>query len=75
MTDETELLRQLIEREIDLLRQLMEREIDTAMHGKLPSTPADMRRFAKRIAEEVLRQLERAGAQVVRIHANRRDDQ
>lgn len=62
MTDESDLLRRVIETEV-------ERQIEKLRPG---NQPPDARRLAQVIAEEVLYQLRRFGAQVVRIHATGR---
>jgi hypothetical protein len=60
MTDETDLLRRIIVDEVaDALRRVGQ--------GNQPPDPSYI---AHSVAEEVLRQLERMGAQVVRMHAN-----
>jgi hypothetical protein len=62
MTDETDLLRRLIEEEVaEALRRVGQ-----------DNRPLDPSYIAHRVAEEVLRQLERMGAQVIKMHANRR---
>jgi hypothetical protein len=58
MTDETELLRRLIEDEVAY--QLIRRQ---------DNQPLDPAYIGQRVAEEVLRRLERMGAQVVKLHA------
>jgi hypothetical protein len=61
MTDETDLLRRIIEEEVaDALRRVQHQD----------NRPLDPSYIAHRVAEEVLRQLDRVGAQVVRMHAN-----
>jgi len=60
MTDESDLLRRLIEKEI--LWQIEDR--------RASNRPLDAHRIAEAVADEVMRQLERMGAQVVRMHAN-----
>ena len=55
MTDESELLRRLIEAEV--------------VH-QLGHKPFTHRQLAGRVAEEVMHHLQRFGVQVVRLHAN-----
>jgi hypothetical protein len=62
MTDETELLRRLIEEEIDY-----------RLRDRPSNRPINSREIARQVSEEVLRRLERYGAQVIRLHALKDD--
>jgi len=56
--------------ESDLLFWLIERDLFEQLHNSPVFGPVNMRRVAERVSEEVMRQLERRGAQVVRLHVN-----
>jgi hypothetical protein len=55
--------------ESDLLRRLIEQELSYHLASQPHNRPPSPREIARRVAEDVLRQLDRLGAQVVRMHA------
>jgi len=58
--------------ESDLLRRLIEDKLEEVLIGRPTNTALNTRRVAEKVAEEVLADLRRLGAQVVRMHANER---
>jgi len=56
--------------ESDLLRRLIEDKLEEVLIGRPANTALNTRRIAEKVAEEVLADLRRLGAQVVRMHAN-----
>lgn len=59
MTDESEILRRIIE---DRVRDHLKR-------AESSNNPPDVYEIARRIAEDVLRDIERLGVQILRMHA------